>query len=117
MHSPTSALISAASVPVGFGKLGAEQKDLRSRFHHPLSYCCPATIFRDILAALFGRLRAGSLHAHGQDEGLLLDRPVNVPVPSMRVPPTEPGSPGSLLVMIAMVGLRKQLLRFWGTAL
>ena len=24
----------------------------------PLSYCCPATIFRDILAALFGRLRA-----------------------------------------------------------
>ena len=38
---------------------------------------------------------------HGQDEGLLLDRPVNVPVPStsMRVPPTEPGSPGSFLVM------------------
>jgi len=28
------------------------------RFHDPLSYCCPARIFRDILAALFGRLRA-----------------------------------------------------------
>src|SRR6516162_11633489 len=28
------------------------------RFHDPLSYCCPAMIFRDILAALFGRLRA-----------------------------------------------------------
>ena len=57
--------------------------------------------------------------AHGQDEGLLLDRPVNVPVPStsMRVPPTEPGSPGSFLVMIAMVGLRKQLLQFWDMAL
>jgi len=57
--------------------------------------------------------------AHGQDEGLLLDRPVNVPVPStsMRVPPTEPGFPGSFLVMIAMVGLRKQLLQFWDMAL
>jgi len=56
--------------------------------------------------------------AHGQDEGLLLDRPVNVPVPStsMRVP-QEPGSPGSFLVMIAMVGLRKQLLQFWDMAL
>jgi hypothetical protein len=26
------------------------------RAHKPLSYCCPATIFRDILAALFGRM-------------------------------------------------------------
>jgi hypothetical protein len=26
--------------------------------HHPLSYCCPATIFRDVLVTLFGRLRA-----------------------------------------------------------
>ena len=32
-------------------------------------------------------------------------------------PPTEPGSPGSFLVMIAMVGLRKQLLQFWDMAL
>src|SRR6516162_7730485 len=33
--------------------------------------------------------------AHGQDEGLLLDRPVNVPVPStsMRVPQLSPVSP------------------------
>ena len=68
------------------------------------------------------RLSDGTLTpgvAHGQDEGLLLDRPVNVPVRStrMRVPPTEPGSPGSFLVMIAMVGLRKQLLQFWDMAL
>jgi hypothetical protein len=26
-----------------------------------LPYCCPATIFRDILAALFGRLRAARI--------------------------------------------------------
>ena len=39
----------------------------------------------------------------GRNEVLLSDRPVNVPVPStsMRVPPTEPGFPGSFLVMIA----------------
>ena len=55
--------------PLGMGRLRAawswlKQTDLipdkgqfRSRFPHPLSYCCPATIFRDILAALFGRLR------------------------------------------------------------
>src|SRR5215831_8215678 len=34
-----------------------DKGQFRSRFHHPLRYCCPATIFRDILAALFGRLR------------------------------------------------------------
>jgi len=32
-------------------------------------------------------------------------------------PPIEPGFPGSFLVLIAMVGLRKQLLRFWDMAL
>jgi len=36
-----------------------DKGQFRSRFHHPFSYCCPATILRDILAALFGRLRAG----------------------------------------------------------
>src|SRR5215472_9287472 len=30
-----------------------------------LSYCCPTTIFRDILAALFGRLRADRGNASG----------------------------------------------------
>ena len=29
---------------------------LKPRLHHPLSYCCPVTILRDILAAFFGRL-------------------------------------------------------------
>ena len=28
-----------------------DKGQFRSRFHHPLSYCCPATIFRDILAS------------------------------------------------------------------
>ena len=141
--------------------------------HHPLSYCCPATIFRDILAALFGRLRAikGQSPHHGcglitsirkpaaraiatiagrrrpgavppahPSEHQSRAAPVQVrqsrcwsdsnrpgvahgqeglPVPStsMRVPPTEPGSPDSFLVMIAMVGLRKQLLQIWDMAL
>ena len=35
-----------------------DKGQFRWRFPHPLSYCCPTTIFRDILAALFGRLRA-----------------------------------------------------------
>src|SRR6516162_8050240 len=30
-----------------------DKGQFRKRFHHPLSYCCPATIFRDILTALF----------------------------------------------------------------
>ena len=30
-----------------------DKGQFRWRFHHPLRYCCPATIFRDILAALF----------------------------------------------------------------
>ena len=37
---------------------GRDKGQSRSRFPNRLSYCCPATIFRDILAALFGRLRA-----------------------------------------------------------
>ena len=41
-----------------------------------------------------------------------IDRELPVPSTSMRVPPTEPGFPDSFLVMIAIVGLRKQLLRF-----
>jgi hypothetical protein len=59
---------------------------------------------------LDGTLTSGVAHAGST---------VNVPVPStsMRVPPTEPGSPGSFLVMIAMVGLRKQLLQFWDMVL
>jgi hypothetical protein len=48
-----------------------DKGQFRSRFHHRLSYGCPATIFRDILAALFGRLRAVKGHrmtdaAHNQ---------------------------------------------------
>jgi hypothetical protein len=38
--------------------LVAGKGQFRSRFHHPLSHCCPTTIFRDVLAALFGWLRA-----------------------------------------------------------
>ena len=29
-----------------------DEGQFRWRFHHPLSHCCPTTIFRDILAAL-----------------------------------------------------------------
>jgi hypothetical protein len=85
------------------------------RFESGSMTACP--IPRSGLAFWNGTLTPGV--AHGQDEGLLLDRPVNAPVPStsMRVPPAEPGSHGSSLIMIAMVGLRKQLLRFWGMAL
>jgi hypothetical protein len=36
-----------------------DKGQFRWRFPYPLSNCCPATIFRDILAALFGRLRPG----------------------------------------------------------
>src|SRR5215472_959603 len=34
-----------------------DKGQFRSPFRHPLSYCCPATIFRDVLAA-FWQLRA-----------------------------------------------------------
>jgi len=37
-----------------------DKGQFRQRFHQPLSYCCPATIFRDILAAVFGRLRVAA---------------------------------------------------------
>ena len=29
-----------------------DRGQFRSRFHHPLSYCCPATIFRDPLSGI-----------------------------------------------------------------
>jgi hypothetical protein len=51
--------------------------------------------------------------AHGQDEGLSLNRRARS-VDEDEGLPTEPGFPGSFLVMIAMIGLRKQLLQFWG---
>jgi hypothetical protein len=41
-----------------FRLTGSNKGQFRQRFHHPLSYCCPATFFRDILAALCDRLRA-----------------------------------------------------------
>ena len=55
--------------------------------------------------------------AHGRDEGLLSTRERARSVDEHEVCPTEPGSHGSFLVMIAMVGLRKQLLQFWDMAL
>jgi hypothetical protein len=39
-----------------------------------LSYCCPATIFRDVLAALFGRLRAVKEQSSHDGCGWLLRR-------------------------------------------
>ena len=50
------------------------------RFHHPLSYGCPATIFRDVFAAIRAGAGRGILPCFIADEDPLLER-VSPPVP------------------------------------
>ena len=63
--------------PLRAAWLRAEQTDLvpckgqfRSRFHHPLSYCCPTTIFRD----------PRNRHRHHLSATLLHTRPEPIPL-------------------------------------
>jgi hypothetical protein len=73
-RAPTSLLMSAFSPESDsyfLDDLIPDKGQFRSRFHHALSDCCPVTIFRDILAALFGLSRLAVGHRRRRRNAVL----------------------------------------------